>query len=464
MAQYITVRLVTAGDTHFSTTTYTLSVSEGTIQKAGGGSVTGLTKAQLEAGIDVELSSDTVSIITATVDNGLCTGASDDATWLLPTATPTPTPTATATPTPSPTPLDPTATPLPTATPTSTPEPAAATATPTPSPTPEPGAPTATPSPTPTSGPAPATATPTPEPAEATATPTPEPAAATATPTPEPPVYTYYFAQPCGGGATVYFRSTTSYSAGESVQIDTFGSTCYEVGATGAPVNSNDVTAAFPDCSGCLPSPGTATPTPSPTPEPAGATATPTPTPSYNYYFAEECQPGTDDRVVRTTATLSPNLDPQLADAYEFFGTCYFIKSTATQNDYDTNAGNLPSVDITGETIVTSCNACQGATPTPTPTSVPRFEFTVSYLENGGDTDPTNTCSAFLQYPIWSEESSDLATAVQVGSAFWDSETGNSGYAGDFKWYGIGTTSDFSPVYKIQLSSAGLVVDVVSCF
>ena len=418
MAQYITVRLVTAGDTHFSSTTYTLSVSEGTIQLAGGGSVTGLTKSQLDTGVDVELSSDTVSIITATVDNGLCTGASDNATWLLPTATPTPEPTATAIPTA--TPLAATATPLPTAEPTATPLGATATPSPTATPTqtPVPGAPTATPSPTPTSGPAPATATPSP-------TPTSGPAPATATPSPTP----------TSGPAPATATPTPSPTPAE---------------ATATPTPS--------------PTPAGATATPTPSPTPAGATATPTPTPSYNYYFAEECQPGTDDRVVRTTATLTPDLDPQLADAYDYFGTCYFIKSTATQNDYDTNAGNLPSVDITGETIVNGCNACQGATPTPTPTSTPRFEFTVSYLENGGDTDPANTCSAFLQYPIWSEESSDLATAVQIGSAFWDSETGNSGYAGDFKWYGIGTTSDFSPVYRIQLSGAGLVVDVVSCF
>ena len=386
MAQYITVRLVTAGDTHFSTTTYTLSVSEGTIQKAGGGSVTGLTKAQLEAGIDVELSSDTVSIITATVDNGLCTGASDDATWLLPTATPTPTPTATALPTA--TPLAATATPEPTAEPTATPLGATATPLPTATPTstPEPGAPTATPSPTPTSGPAPATATPSPTPTSG-----PAPATATPTPTPAPPSYT-----------TLNLRIATS---------------------------------------------------------------------NIPYGWATSTDACNEDNGAQTINVYVQGIYSNWTDVYNANGIVYQNSALTTplapsigQDYFNDGAGKWIRLDQTDGAMIGYQPCPVAATPTPTPTSVPRFEFTVSYLENGGDTDPTDTCSAFLQYPIWSEESSDLATAVQVGSAFWDSETGNSGYAGDFKWYGIGTTSDFSPVYKIQLSSAGLVVDVVSCF
>jgi len=73
---------------------------------------------------------------------------------------------------------------------------------------------------------------------------------------PVEPTYNYYFAQPCGGGTTIYMRSVTTFSPGEVFKLSG-DSTCYEVGASGAPINSNDPVESFPDCSACLPAQGT---------------------------------------------------------------------------------------------------------------------------------------------------------------------------------------------------------------
>ena len=76
--------------------------------------------------------------------------------------------------------------------------------------------------------------------------------ALTYTSCPVEPTYNYYFAQPCGGGTTIYMRSVTAFSPGEVFKLSG-DDTCYEVGASGAPINSNDPVESFPDCSACLP-------------------------------------------------------------------------------------------------------------------------------------------------------------------------------------------------------------------
>lgn len=83
---------------------------------------------------------------------------------------------------------------------------------------------------------------------------------------------------------------------------------------------------------------------------------------AYNYYFLEKCSEQID-RVVRTTATLVVDVNSQLASAVSIFGTCYYAKSTATENEYNTNAGDETSVDITGYTVTNGCDECQGIFP-----------------------------------------------------------------------------------------------------
>ena len=56
MAQTITVRILTAGDGHNSSTTYTLSATSGTVTLPGGGAASGITKSLLDAGVTVVVS------------------------------------------------------------------------------------------------------------------------------------------------------------------------------------------------------------------------------------------------------------------------------------------------------------------------------------------------------------------------------------------------------------------------
>ena len=100
------------------------------------------------------------------------------------------------------------------------------------------------------------------------------------------------------------------------------------------------------------PSPVAPTPT-APTPSPS---VTPTPSTSYNYYFMRQCAPGNLDRVVRTTDTFNSS-DPSTVS---IFGTCYYMYNTATESQYNSNAGDQTSWDVTGYTVFTSCQECQG--------------------------------------------------------------------------------------------------------
>ena len=179
-------------------------------------------------------------------------------------------------------------------------------------------------------------------------------------PIPVPTIsYTYYFAEPCDGGPTIYMRSSTTWTPGEAFKLSG-DDTCYVVGASGAPVNTNDPVEGYPDCEACQP------PVPQPVPQPV-------PVP-----------------VITTT------------------------------------------------------------------------EYATDVAETAGWPTGIDACGNILGIPIYSDEAL-LVDAVQVGKYWYDSASGGSGYNGDFKWYGVGTTSDLDSQYAILLSTGGIVQQVYDC-
>lgn len=106
MSQDVTIRLITSGSGHTSSTTYTATANLGSITPGTA------TNAELVAGKTFTLDSDSATSITITPSNGACSGSVPAThTWTVaasPTPTPstsvgvTPTPTATVTPTPTP--------------------------------------------------------------------------------------------------------------------------------------------------------------------------------------------------------------------------------------------------------------------------------------------------------------------------------------------------------------------------
>lgn len=223
------------------------------------------------------------------------------------------------------------------------------------------------------------------------------PSSPTPTPAPTPaPSYNYYYAQPCGGGTTIYMRSVTTFSPGESFKLAGDG-TCYEVGTSGAPINSNDPVESFPDCSACSPSP---TPTPAPTSPPTPTAAPPTPTPA-------------------PTAAPTP-----------------------------TPAPPTPTPAPTA-----------APTPTPAPTSPPVSATLAGVtLSEGNGSATDDQCFIFLSDNIYYE--GDFETdAVKVGGRWYNDAGGVNPWNGDFKWYGVGRPeTTFASEYQVQISNAGIVV------
>ena len=346
---------------------------------------------------------------------GVCTTSIDLPNNCVPAPTPVPVP-VTPTPvpvTPTPVPVTPvpvTPTPVPvTPTPvTPTPVPVTPTpVTPTPVPvTPVPVTPTpVTPTPVPvTPTPVPVTPVPvTPTPVPVTPTPVPvTPTPVPVTPTPVPVTPTPVPVTPVPTGPT--FTSFTTHSTVEQNAISScnaqltstkfhdgpgtypvVGNICYNSNTTSSgtlaagywgllnetyiQTNTSGQVIATGGCSTPVPVPVTPTPTPVPT----GVT--------YNYYFVEQCSPGTNDRVARTTSSLNANINPGLANSFTYFGNCYFVKNTATVTDYNNNEGDLSAIDISGYTMLNGCNACTGPAPTPTPTA-PSGDCTSYYLIN----------------------------------------------------------------------------------
>ena len=128
---------------------------------------------------------------------------------------------------------------------------------------------------------------------------------------------------------------------------------------------------------------------------------------TYNYYFLKKCSEAID-RVARTTATLFDSQDSQAADAVSIFGTCYFVNNTATKNQYDTNAGDQNSIDISGYTIVTGCNTCQGITTTTTTIAPPTTTTTST------STTTTTTTAAPTAYDSTQNVSFDNKCAPAI--------------------------------------------------
>ena len=109
MAQYKDFNGANFGNAHQSDTTYKVvkapladgNPSSGSIYLSGSGgyvnSATGITKATLDAGINIKIDDNDVTRSIVEVENGTCDGEQAFATWVFPT--PTPTPTITPTPT-----------------------------------------------------------------------------------------------------------------------------------------------------------------------------------------------------------------------------------------------------------------------------------------------------------------------------------------------------------------------------
>jgi len=139
--------------------------------------------------------------------------------------------------------------------------------------------------------PTPVPVAPTPVPVAPTPPTPPTPTAPSPPTPPSPPSYNYYYAAPCEGGSTVFFRTTGSFSVGEAVKISAYGNVCYEVTGGGAPSNTNDLTASYGNCAACLPQPTPPTPVPvaptpvpvAPTPVPVAPTPVPTAPPSGSF-------------------------------------------------------------------------------------------------------------------------------------------------------------------------------------
>ena len=281
MAQTITVRILTAGDGHNSSTTYTLSATSGTVTLPGGGAASGITKSLLDAGVTVVVSDDSITSITATVDGGdTCIGTSTSDSWAV-NPTPTPTPTVTVTPvTPTPT-----GTATPTVSPGITPTPTSTPVTPTPTGT---TTPTTTPGVTPTPTVTPATPTPTVTPATPTPTNTPTPTDPTPVATPTPtvtatPTPTSTVAGDCreytvsnSGGSTVGFSYTdcnTGLGTGASLDPAGQAGAIVTICSTTPPNLSSQPALSYTD-NGLCP---VVTPTPT-------TTTTPTPTTTESQY------------------------------------------------------------------------------------------------------------------------------------------------------------------------------------
>ena len=258
------------------------------------------------------------------------------------------------------------------------------------------------------------------------------------------------------------------------------------------------------------PVPTAPTPVPVPTaPTPVPVAPTPVPVDPYNYYFMNRCA-ASIDRVVRTTSTYTVSANKEAATSISIFGSCYYAENGGTKAQYDANAGDESSLDVTGYALNNGCSECEGpaptpvpvaptpvpvaptpvptaptpvpvaptpvpVAPTPTPTPVPVAPTPVPVAPtptptppvlvtqggitasetNGSTTD--NQCFEFLAFTAYYE--GDFETeATKVNGRWFVDSNGTNPFDGDFKWYGVGTTSDFAATYQVQISNGGIVV------
>ena len=370
--------------------------------------------------------------------------------------------------------------------------------TPTPVPTPTPS-PTPTPVPAPIPSPVPTAPTPVP------VAPTPVPVAPTPVPTAPTPVPV--------APTPVPVAPTPVPTAPTPVPV----------APTPVPVAPTPVPAPVPTA----PTPVPVAPTPVPTaPTPVPVAPTPVPVDPYNYYFMNRCN-ASIDRVVRTTSTYSISSNKEAATSISIFGTCYYAENGASKAQYDANAGDESSLDVTGYALNNGCSDCEGPAPTPvptaptpvptaptpvpvaptpvpvaptpvptaptpvptaptpvptaptpvpvaptpvpvaptpvpvapTPTPTPPVSVTQGGITasetNGSTTD--NQCFEFLAFTAYYE--GDFETdATKLDGRWYTDANGTNPFDGDFKWYGVGTTSDFAATYQVQLSNGGIVV------
>ena len=496
MAQTITVTLLTAGDGHDSSTTYTLSAATGTVTLPGGGAATGITKSQLESGITVEVSDDSVTSVTATVDGGnTCIGTNASDSWgLTPTPTPTvtpatPTPTGTTTPTVTPgitptptvtvTPITPTPTNTPTVTPGITPTPTVTvtpvTPTPTNTPTPTDPTPVATPTPTGTTTPTVTTQiTPTP----ITPTPTVTELSPTLTPTPTPTTTSecirYELIHPSGIGSSTFTYTGCGDNLGDnSITLTENDGPVYKCSTSVPNVdNINGEITVLGPCTGPAP-----TPTPTPTVTPATPTPTSTPTP-------------TDPTPVATptpTVTATPTPTSTVAGDCREYTVSNSGGSTVgfSYTDCNTGLGTGASLDPAGQAgaIVTICSTtppnlssqpalsytdnglCPVVTPTPTTTTTPTPTTTESqYTEFNGNNEAGNFSSACDQQLEWDTTyfHNGVGTLPQIGDTVFTFGGGqyrviNAGF------YGIGEIFDPSATYRMEINVNGQVSGFEAC-
>jgi hypothetical protein len=125
--------------------------------------------------------------------------------------------------------------------------------------------------------------------------------------------YTYYTATECGGSATVDFKSSIPLAIGSSVNLDGYGTTCYQVTSVGS-VSGIGWTNKYTDCTAC-----------------ANAND------PYNYFYAQKCD-GTGAVIkIASTNTLA-YMKPRLWKASGQNDTCFSILSQTTSGGTVYNA------------------------------------------------------------------------------------------------------------------------------
>lgn len=87
--------------------------------------------------------------------------------------------------------------------------------------------------------------------------------------------------------------------------------------------------------------------------------SSPAPVTTYSYYFMRTCI-GSTDIVVRTPGTMTIGGTEAGSTSVSIYGQCYYAYNTATQSQYDSNAGDATSADVTGFPTYTGCSACTG--------------------------------------------------------------------------------------------------------
>ena len=128
--------------------------------------------------------------------------------------------------------------------------------------------------------------------------------------------------------------------------------------------------------------------------------------------------------------------------------------TTAAPTTTTTTAAPTTTTTTAAPTTTTTTAAPTTTTTTAAPASVTQGGITASET-NGSTTD--NQCFEFLAFTAYYE--GDFVTdATKIDGRWFVDSGGSNPFDGDFKWYGVGTTSDFAATYQVQLSNGGIVV------